>query len=96
MIIRIPNDYKTVLDLLDRHGIPYTVEKEEYKDALSQRAETLHDLDIINLNNVDFDALINDSLVYLNDITRVNHNTLEHLFNESLRTTYNNLIDKYE
>lgn len=94
MIIRIPDDYKTVLALLDRHGIPYSVETEEYKEALAQRAETLHGLEMINLNNVDFDALIEGALVYLDETTRVDHNTVEHLFNESLRTVYNNLIDE--
>ena len=92
MLIRIPDEYKALTEWLDRQGIPYQIETEKYRDALEKRADTLDSIKVLDLDKVVFDELINEAINYIEEVTRTNQYALDHLYNESLKVSYGNLI----
>jgi hypothetical protein len=93
MLIKVPDSYRTVLPLLENYQVPYQVVKEEYKSDLEKRAETLHALSLINLDKLDFTQLIEEALLYMNEKTKVDPATVQHLLNESLKEAYNKIVE---
>ena len=91
MILRIPDEYVTLLDYLSRNGIPFEKVENKYKDALSARAETLNYINIIDLNQVNKEDLIEKAICYIDEKTGMNQYVLENLYNESLRHAYADL-----
>ena len=92
MLIRIPDEYKSLTEWLDRQGIPYQIETEKYRDVLEKRADTLAFMKVLDLDKVVLDELVNGAINYIEEITRTNQYTLDHLYNESLKVSYGNLI----
>lgn len=91
MLLRISDDYLALLNLLERNGIQYEIVEDKYKKVLSRRAETLNDIGVINLSDINVDELLNNAINYLNNKIKVNEHSLEHLYNESLVVTYQEL-----
>ena len=97
MLLRIPDEYKSLTDWLDRQGIPYQIETEKYKEALEKRADTLAFMHVLDLDKVVLDDLVNGAVKYIEEVTRTNQYTLDHLYNESLKFSYAKLTgQKYE
>ena len=92
MLIRIPDEYKSLTEWLDRQGIPYQVETEKYRDVLEKRADTLAFMKVLDLDKVVLDELVNGAINYIEEVTRTNQYALDHLYNESLKVSYGNLI----
>ena len=91
MLIRVSDEYVALLDFLNRNGIKYEIVGEEYQNTLKRRAETLNEIGVIDLNKVKFESLINEATNYMNNKLEVNKYSLDHLYNESLIVTYDNL-----
>ena len=91
MLIRIPDEYKALTGWLDRQGIPYHIETEQYRETLEKRANTLAFMKILDLDKVAFDELINGAINYIEEVTRTNQYDLDHLYNESLKISYGKL-----
>lgn len=91
MLIRVSDEYVALLDFLNRNGIKYEIVGEEYQNTLKRRAETLNEIGVIDLDKVKFESLINEATNYMNNKLEVNKYSLDHLYNESLIVTYDNL-----
>lgn len=94
MLLRIPDEYQALTDWLDRQGIPYKIEVENYKRVLENRAKTLEFMKIIDLNNVKLAELIERAVKYIEEQTKVDKYTMEHLYNESLKISYSELTGR--
>ena len=92
MLLRIPDEYKALTEWLDRQGIPYQVETEKYREVLEKRADTLDFMHVLDLDKVVLDELVNGAINYIEEVTRTNQYTLDHLYNESLKISYGKLI----
>ena len=94
MLLRIPDEYQALTDWLDRQGIPYEIEVENYKRVLETRAKTLEFMKIIDLNEVVLTELVERAIKHIEEATKVNEYTLDHLYNESLKISYSELTGK--
>ena len=88
MLLRIPDEYKSLTEWLDRQGIPYHIETEKYREVLEKRADTLAFMKVLDLDKVVLDELVNGAINYIEEVTRANQYALDHLYNESLKISY--------
>ena len=88
MLIRVPDEYKSLTEWMDRQGIPYQIETEKYREVLEKRADTLACLHVLDLDKVVLDDLVNGAINYIEEVTRTNKYALDHLYNESLKVSY--------
>ena len=93
MLLRIPDEYKSLTEWLDRQGIPYYIETERYREVLEKRADTLNFMHVIDLSQVDLKELVDGAISYIEEITKTNKYALDHLYNESLKVSYGKLTN---
>ena len=93
MLIKVPDSHRTVLHLLENYQVPYQVVNEEYRNDLEKRAKTLHSLNLINLDKIDFTQLIEEALLYINEKTKADPITVQHLLNKALKETYKKIVE---
>ena len=94
MLIRIPDEYKAIETLLGRHGIPFEVVESKYRDVLMERARTLNVMKIINIEEVNMNDLIEVAIKYIDEKMELSKYVLDHLYNESLKHAYSELVDQ--
>jgi hypothetical protein len=96
MLIRIPDEYKAIFDLLGRNGIPYTlIEHEESdKDVISKKIDLLNEVELINLDKVDRVELLEKALGYFLEKTKIPESFLEYYYNSAIRRAYSELSEE--
>lgn len=96
MLIRVPDEYKAIFNLLGRNGIPYTlIEHDELNnDIINKKIDSLNDAELINLDKVDRIELLERALEYFLEKTKVPAHSLEYYYNDSIKRAYSELSEE--